>query len=396
MAILDPQIFRTNTAPGGMFKKYGKNMGLVLAALEAYWENQNGAQIMKEQLLYTLWKECNRWLKLKARKTDPSALSLRRKGQVESLRDEAFAKLVEVAPRVAHGLGHYQNKKQQNGPLQFGLKPLDGPYQREREYYVQNGKSSGSSVSQTGLDAVLQDEELLNRRNPNFNPKFAKYVRKGFGDLNLSDMVKVENMFPNFMPPVLYLNKAARMQYMVTVSDAGLLCDLDGNPIFMDRMNFGAYYLAMYAMDKYGNLFVVGRQQRMNAAEYVERNGGTCQVKHTMQWNHSSFLAGADALCAGFIHIGYNCARRSVQAGWLSAIDNGSGHYKPNSEQLRNCLRALRDQGVQVETTRVCDLSTGDRVAYWGHDFLAGGQRPWPSPTQAPVGLLKAPPVAPY
>jgi hypothetical protein len=37
-----------------------------LAALEAYWENRNNtSQILKQQLLYNLWKVSNKWLELK-------------------------------------------------------------------------------------------------------------------------------------------------------------------------------------------------------------------------------------------------------------------------------------------------------------------------------------------
>lgn len=54
-------------------------------------------------------------------------------------------------------------------------------------------------------------------------------------------------------------------------------------------------------------------------------------------FNHSSYLAGAEVICAGCLYIGYNNRRGMDAPGMLAHIDNGSGHYKPREENLRNC-----------------------------------------------------------
>ena len=124
---------------------YGSNMIKVLAALEAYWENRNNTHIFQEQLLYNLWKVSNNWLELKnskAQKDGASELLLRRKQEVEVLRDEALAKLEEVSPRVADAFQRYKVRKQ-HGTVAQPLKGLGNGYHLEREHYLHGQKTSG-------------------------------------------------------------------------------------------------------------------------------------------------------------------------------------------------------------------------------------------------------------
>src|SRR5262245_30367445 len=157
MALPDPQTFRANTSPRtirvGTLKieaGYGSNMMMVMSALESYWENQNSGQLIKEQLLYNLWKVSNKWLELKRQKAQDgggSELFQRRQLNIEVLRDEALGELALVSDRVYAALQGYQARKQQNGPQGYQLKGLNNGYHLEREHYLKSGKSSGSSIS---------------------------------------------------------------------------------------------------------------------------------------------------------------------------------------------------------------------------------------------------------
>src|SRR5262245_28791125 len=190
MAITDPQVFKVRTAPPpkiqvGTLKigaGYGSNMIKVLSALEAYWEQRNSGVIFQEQLLYNLWKVCNKWLELKSQKSQQEGVSelfVRRKTEVEKLRDEALAELKEVSPKFRAN----QDRKRQHGPLGYGLKGLSNGYEHERSHYLQTQKKFGSSISASKVHEQLNNMHTMNR----LNAKAKKIVKKGFGNLSLQD-----------------------------------------------------------------------------------------------------------------------------------------------------------------------------------------------------------------
>src|SRR4029079_9455600 len=128
MALPTPQVFKANTSARGMLGKlgggYGSNMIKVLSALEAYSENRTGPVSVKEALLYNLWKVCRQWLDLKKDKQSSSEMFMRRKLNVELLRDEALAELSRISPRIHQALGRHEEAKGRGA--QTGLKSLHG------------------------------------------------------------------------------------------------------------------------------------------------------------------------------------------------------------------------------------------------------------------------------
>lgn len=147
-------------------------------------------------------------------------------------------------------------------------------------------------------------------------------------------------------------------------------------------------------MDKYGNLFVEATGERKDYVSYSSRGGYT--VKTSDAFNHSSFTAGNDVICAGCIHVGYDSRAGREEPGVLSFIDNNSGHYKPTAENLHNCIIVLRDQGVNIDDVMVSDRSNGqDRVHfYWATDFIAGMRNRWAAHNAPPAGSIQPPPVS--
>jgi hypothetical protein len=70
-------------------------------------------------------------------------------------------------------------------------------------------------------------------------------------------------------------------------------------------------------------------------------------------FNHSSFAAGNDVLCAGMIEI---------NQGEVIAVSNESGHYRPTAQMLANALLIMKDElGLDVENTvtSVMDMASG-------------------------------------
>jgi hypothetical protein len=80
----------------------------------------------------------------------------------------------------------------------------------------------------------------------------------------------------------------------------------------------------MYAMDEYGTLFA------SPAAGMAHGN---------QMWNHSSFNAGKDVICAGMI---------KIHNGTLVYVDNNSGHYKPTRQHLHGMLTIISNEGINL------------------------------------------------
>jgi hypothetical protein len=403
MAIPDPALFTQNTAPlkkriGPLSfgPRYGSNMALVTAALQYYWDHRNDPIPIREQLLYGLWKQCRKWLKLKEAKIDPSELFSRRKSHIESLRDEALAELANISPRVERALRAYEQTKTQ-GPYQYQMKPLAQGYSRERELYLQGGKLTGSSVSHSQVHTMM-DPQNLALLQAKQHKKFNQLTTKGFGDLTQRDVSELQKLFPNAPGgwDVAFMNKIGRMRFLVEIDTTGvqtILRDLAGAPLSITATIFGgSYALAMYAMDRYGNLFI--NVNHTQGAPFV--NVTTLQQQQATFFNHSSFLGGREILCAGCCHVGYDAGRRQAVPGVLSAIDNASGHYKPSTEHLVNCVHVLHDEGIDVTNVRVGDFAHTPARFYWGNHFLGNdrGNFVWPSGTNAQGFLRVAPPIA--
>ena len=89
----------------------------------------------------------------------------------------------------------------------------------------------------------------------------------------------------------------------------------------------------MYAMDKYGNLFASEAETRKQLAQ-----------AGFAAFNHSTFNAGKEVICAGMI---------TIVRGKLCWINNDSGHYKPTHENLRQALLMLMSDGANMDNVVV-------------------------------------------
>ena len=86
-------------------------------------------------------------------------------------------------------------------------------------------------------------------------------------------------------------------------------------------------------------------------------------------FHHSSFLSGKPVLCAGEI---------AVDQGKITKVSNSSGHYRPSTSDLLNCVTALgRKYGVDLQKLAVTDMSTGTD---WknANQFLQRQGKPFP------------------
>lgn len=121
-------------------------------------------------------------------------------------------------------------------------------------------------------------------------------------------------------PNVNFLRKTDRVERFLTWCDGGRFYKKDGLP----HTSAGN---EIYAMDKYGNLVTMQPDMRFST------NSGKFTTQGDIQHNHSSLNAGADVISAGEI---------CFQAGYITHIDNASGHYKPTAKQVQQCVYSLR------------------------------------------------------
>lgn len=155
-----------------------------------------------------------------------------------------------------------------------------------------------------------------------------------------------------------FLNKIARLQKLATKTDDGWV-DIAG-ALLSTRVTWAGGLgnetdCQIYAMDRYGNLFVGAHDM-----------GG-----RKAQTNHSSFCSGREVICAGNIFF---------WKGQLIHIDNGSGHYAPTRAFLRKAVEILIEEGTNPDILRVTVHGEG---AYRARTFMQNAlQGDWPQQDQ--------------
>lgn len=288
--------FRQDTAHTNPLKwgKMRNSIARIDTALDT-WHNQ---RTLDNTIL--VYKECRHFLKAKQGKT--SANSLKRQSSVRKLCGECIQWFGHFDPDLMKALGRFEGKKSQGAKP--GLKSMGGAYKHERSLYVQSGKTYAPSA--TSLKPQKGQLPAL------ANKSFDALTELEYDQLD--QHLKRKN-------PVVYLKKLDRLKDMIFVevhlgSGALKLVDYKGNPYSTHTDGWGneLNHGNPYAIDRYGNLFSVD------------------EVAHKGQFNHSSFNAGNDVVCAGMIH---------VVNGVLHKIDNNSGHYAPTQAQLHNAAQMI-------------------------------------------------------
>jgi hypothetical protein len=83
----------------------------------------------------------------------------------------------------------------------------------------------------------------------------------------------------------------------------------------------------MYAIDEYGNLLTVNANKA-----HIPAGGQAWHMNIMAQHNHSTLNAGANVICAGMM---------AFANGYITLIDNRSGHYKPTRKNLHDAVASL-------------------------------------------------------
>ncbi|MDK3022024.1 hypothetical protein QO239_05320 [Cupriavidus taiwanensis] len=361
------QAFVAATAREWWFQARGSNIREVDRALDSYWQEMNGARNAAQEIacLHALVMACIGWLKIKrAKAEDPqaaqNALFVTRRREIANLGSEAFqelsTRLVQLNVLTPDLRGRLNFDRRKLSALSSGanpgapspylrqLRPMGADYQNERLSYLESGKlraisGSGAHVTHRNLTQMLPADPQLRAQAQVVAQKDVHAL--SLEDFRLLDAIGRENLVTG---DVNYLSKNERMRYMAIVGNGGLLYDVNDQPITTDAVRVTAY-----AMDKYGSLFIKDAEPLNDA----------------MFFNHSSFNAGNDVICAGTL---------IIRNGSLRVIDNNSGHYKPTRENLHNCLSVLASEGLACNwaTVNLYVFVQGQKQEhrYAANDFL--------------------------
>lgn len=252
----------------------------------------------------------------------------------------AVADSAALAPRYQIESVMPQNKTQDNLGLRtrmpaFGMTTVMEKYNNDlsmddasyKAYQSDNAKSAGHLSFEDWAGAQFDQKSITARLDKLFEL---------WGD----------DMF-NKGKEMQYLSADSRIEYVVAMANGGIFEMVNGqrgNALTCknrSHMNTGS----IYAMDLTERLFVL-RGAAMNEG----------------QWNHSSALAGQPVICAGEL---------AANNGQLKFINNSSGHYKPDTESLANCLRVMSQAGVNLSQTVIFDKKTSHYYNNYAA-FLAG------------------------
>lgn len=365
----------------------GAQIRLIDAALHAWDKIQTkdpaevnaDITLKKKKALRTVAKACAYWLSIKPAATYTSVLANHRRTQIQTVMAQAIGALGHFDPaerefarkktnaitggRVSNPI--IRTKKVGNTVKSVGgyknanATALDGTYGLERAVYAdqlrgQFGQGQAHfSLAAGAVHDMADDWDNLDASN---------YVRI------YQDLIRGMGNAGAASKHVTYLPKLDRMQYLIMVNGGAFTVASGGAPYGTNPARVGAGQDRvgdMWAMDRYGNLFVKS-SQRLNGHGY---------------FNHSSFNAGNEVICAGGI---------VINNGALAYIDNQSGHYKPNENALREaCTILSADGGVNFAGIRVGVLPAngGAPINYEGASFLAGNNAAWNHTNDAGLNL---------
>jgi hypothetical protein len=388
MAIISWEAFKEATDNNSIVKRSrGPQIERVDDALKAYWSGSKGNVQNHVLLLHGIIDACLGWLKKKEGKAIvtkglfgkrvENKIFEKRKKAISGLANSALYDLNELllihnlyTPDNRGKINFNNNKLRTLGMHGLGgqtgragqLKSLSTGYEHERTTYLNEKKLTGNKVAISANQAHDMYKKLHQPSNINIPEQFVggrkqeQYVNRmqtAMGkDINnlsaddfklLDELGRLNGMTKNFD----FIAKQNRYQFMAIPGPDGKLYDYEDKLITTQDFYKENTRLHMYAMDKYGNLI-----------HKIE--GGLVQGLGVREnrFNHSSFNAGGNVICAGML---------KIEAGYLTELNTNSGHYKPSRANLHRCVQVLAADGVDFSRLRVTVL---EFVTVAGQHFI--------------------------
>jgi len=338
MAVPTYAVFKTQTRlaakglrQGALRDVRGENIKLVDNALKAYDSVRNDNSVSKKyNALTNLLCECAKWLKLKRAKNGGSIVA--RRTAITTCATEAFNEMRAIQRYAAVDF-YNLNKALATGnqPPNYQTKALAPGYHNERAVYISSNKQSPPAA------AFVHEaqQELPNVGIPNsFQAEANVALTKNFDALTEQDYNVLAKAYGTAgVQKVHYSKKLERVAHHMVIYQ-GDHFDFEKIDSHAFDTRSDATGLFMYAMDEYGTLFASNTHGHGHGGEKLKQKGET-------YWNHSSFTAGKEVICAGNI---------KIHNGVLQYVDNASGHYKPTRDHLHNLLAIFAGEGIDLTT----------------------------------------------
>jgi hypothetical protein len=284
-----------------------KNIYTSLVALDRIKNDEDPRKMQAiAELVHVLKVDCEEWLE-KKRKRKEAQQTDQRTIQVSAV----HAAAVKAQREIAFKWNAYKQKKGASPyDKPIGTKSLDGKYQLERDAFVKSGKTEAPSARSL------------------FSYKSSKDIK------DVDDFIALfnEKRSDSNSQEVQFLRQRDRLDYLV-VPDGDKFYSQEGVLKNSPMTPAGSKLLGeMYAMDRHGNLFVRSLDDFRKDQKGYDN------------FNHSSFVAGREVVCAGV------CLFKD---GKLVYVDNTSGHYAPSPEQLQSMLCFIQAHVHPLDKTRV-------------------------------------------
>lgn len=346
---------RTNLGRG----KSRKNLKPIDALLDT-WQRRRPVTIDHRILhLMALIDTIDAWLTARVDRESDN-LNVRRP-QVEALRTQALKQLAYE---------QFEQKKEQArtrpvNPVGVGLRP---GYSVERTQFIEQ-RTALRAARQYGINATISPiggsyaHDVHSRKPlPHVHNAFDQFTTADYTAYVQANVDSMQSTHVHFM------RKQERLDHMLTVADGLLL---------LQRAPYSTGSgITIFAMDLYGNLFV----KRSN-----EEGRPVGDIRS--QYNHSSLNAGNDVICAG---------EMVVENGVLRRISNGSGHYRPSTANLVECLDELARNGLNLAATMVVDHAGAGQPVSAAAFMQPNNVALWVAPvTAAPVTAPATAPARP-
>lgn len=278
-------------------------------ALRFWWESPINDTSDKMRVTLRLMKACADWSRKHHTNTGASRTGAQRMIAVE-----------DVVKQCKLWLGLLNSRAGK-------LRSLRPDYAAERAGY-KTAKAGGQKINPIGgsyLHEVIDDDDLD-------KSAIAPILAKPMNQMTEHDFLAVANaLMPNSLNKArtLYMDSSDRENFALTVRNSEL-CNAAGQPLTKE---------VAFAMDKYGTMHAA---DLIAVARYSEGNHATGY------FNHSTFMAGKDVICAGTVERFDSRLKRDEFKGlWM--ITTASGHYKPTADNLKNCLKSLQASGLDID-----------------------------------------------
>jgi hypothetical protein len=331
MPVLTEAQFKTATrldAKGlrmGKFRNVrGGKIRLIDNALAAYDQVRHGTNLgQQSQTLSVVLKQCACWLKGKKDKNAGSVNA--RRAVILQLANDAFMELRRINRASSEDFFNLNKSLTTGAQANYGTKSLSAGYINERKVYVSHGKQQHPPAAGP-LHGTLTNLGAVGLPAGFRNAAGQTLMNREWGHLTEADfelLAQIDAAQSGMGAATVYFaDKGTRAANLMVVYQGynndfenfqGQAYDTQGDPNGH-----------MYAMDEYGTLFA------SPAAGMAHGN---------QMWNHSSFNAGKDVICAGMI---------KIHNGTLVYVDNDSGHYKPTRQHLHGMLTIISNEGINL------------------------------------------------